>query len=203
MMTANNALSLVRARTKRHISVVMSDLDALTIALTCATMERDALLELSHDRIVATEATRSADQLQLTSDEFKALFCASTAESAKSTVATRRDLAALQAAAAALQLQDNMAETKALHEAIAGALRTTLREPAQKAVWSTARARRLAVLTLLREDDADALACLRHVLGEVVGSDLRRWEDLREEQRAVGLDLMLVSETLAAVAGTV
>lgn len=202
-MNATGAVARVRERTKHHISVVMNDMDALTIALTCATMERDALLELSHDRMVATDASRSAGRLQLTCDEFNELFCAPTSASARSALATRRDLAAQQAAAAALQLQDAMVETKALHAAIADALRTTLAEPAQKAVWSTARARRLVVLTLLREDDADALACLRHILGEVVGSDLRRWEDLREEQRVEGLDLMLVSETLAAVAGTV
>jgi len=202
-MNAPGALARVRERTKHHIPVVMNDGDALTIALTCAAMERDALLELSHDRIVATEASRSAGRLQLTCDEFNELFCSPTGASAKSTFATRRDIVAVQAAAAALQLQDDLAETKALHAHIADALRTTLAEPAQKAIWSTARARRLIVLTLLREDDADALACLRHILGEVVGSDLRRWEDLREEQRAQGLDLMLVSETLAAVAGTV
>lgn len=202
-MNATGALARVRERTKHHISVMMSDTDALTIALTCATMERDALLELSHDRIVATEASRSAGRLQLTCDEFNELFCSPTSASVKSTLATRRDLATVQAAAAALQLQDDLVETKALHAAIADALRTTLAEPAQKAVWSKARARRLIVLTLLREDDADALACLRYILGEVVGSDLRRWEDLREEQRVQGLDLMLVSETLAAVAGTV
>lgn len=202
-MNATGALARVRERTKHHISVMMSDTDALTIALTCATMERDALLELSHDRIVATEASRSAGRLQLTCDEFNELFCSPTSASVKSTLATRRDLATVQAAAAALQLQDDLVETKALHAAIADALRTTLAESAQKAVWSKARARRLIVLTLLREDDADALACLRYILGEVVGSDLRRWEDLREEQRVEGLDLMLVSETLAAVAGTV
>ena len=202
-MNATGALTRVRERTKQHIPVVMSDTDALTIALTCSTMERDALLELSHDRIVATEASRSANRLQLTCDEFDALLCSSTGASANSNLATRRDIASMQAAAAALQLQDNLVETKALHAAIADALRTTLAEPAQKAIWSTARARRLVVLTLLREDDADALACLRHILGEVVGSDLRRWEDLREEQRVQGLDLMLVSETLAAVAGSV
>lgn len=200
-MNATGALARVRERTKQHISVMMSDTDALTIALTCATMERDALLELSHDRIVATEASRSAGLLQLTCDEFNELFCSPKGPSTKPGLTTRRDIATLQAAATALQLQDDMVETKALHAAIADALRTTLAEPAQKAVWSTARARRLVVLTLLREDDADALTCLRHVLGEVVGSDLRRWEDLREEQREQGLDLMLVSETLAALAG--
>ena len=40
-------------------------------------------------------------------------------------------------------------------------------------------------------------------LGEVVGSDLRRWEDQREGLRDEGLDLMHVSETLAAVAASV
>jgi hypothetical protein len=202
-MNATGALTLVRERTKRYIPVVMGDVDALTIALTCATMERDSLLELSHDKIVSTEALRFADQLKMTCDEFNELFCSPTTATTKPLVGTRRGIASLQATTAALQLQDNLVETKELHATIEAALCTTLSESSQKASWSTPRVRRLAVLTLLREDDADALACLRHVLGEVVGSDLRRWEDLREQQRVSGLDLMLVSETLATIANTV
>jgi hypothetical protein len=204
-MTAANALALVRERTRRHISVVMSDVDALGIALACATMECGALLELSHDRLVASEAERNANRLKLTCDEFRALFCGApgTAATAKSGIVTRRDLAALQAAADALKVQDDLPETQAMHASIASALQTTLAESAQKATWQTPRGRRLVMLSVLREDDADALACLRHVLGEVVGSDLRRWDDEREALRDSGLDLMHVSETLAAVAASV
>lgn len=204
-MTAANALALVRERTRRHISVVMSDVDALGIALACATMERGALLELSHDRLVATEAERNADRLKLTCDEFRALFCGApgAVTTAKPGIVTRRDLAALQSAAEALKVQDELPETQEMHASIASALQTTLAEPAQKATWETPRGRRLVMLGVLREDDADALACLRHVLGEVVGSDLRRWEDQREALRDNGLDLMHVSETLSAVAASV
>lgn len=204
-MTAANALGLVRERTRSYIPVVLSDVDALGIALTCATMERGALLELSHDRIVATEAMRHADRLKLTCAEFHALFCGAPGATAttKPGIVTRRDLAALQAAAEALKVQDELPETQEMHASIASALQTTLTEPTQKATWETERGRRLVLLGLLREDDADALTCLRHVLGEVVGSDLRRWEDEREALRDSGLDLMHVSETLAAVAAIV
>ena len=204
-MTAANALALVRERTRRYISVVMSDVDALGIALACATMEHGPLLELSHDRLVATDATRNADRLKLTCDEFHALFCGApgAAATATSGIVTRRDLAALQAAVEALKTQDELPETQEMHAAIESALQTTLAEPAQKAAWQTPRGRRLVMLSVLREDDADALTCLRHVLGEVVGSDLRRWEDEREALRDSGLDLMHVSETLTALAASV
>lgn len=182
----------------------MSDIDALGIALTCTMMEHGSLLELSHDRLVATEATRHAERLKLTCDEFHVLFCGPpSAAISKPVTATRRDLAALQSAVEALKVQDEMPETQLMHASIASALRTTLTEPAQKAAWETPRGRRLAGLCLQREDDADALTCLRHVLGEVVGSDLRRWDDEREALRNSGLDLMHVSETLAAVAASV
>ena len=106
----------------------------------------------------------------------------------------------MQAAAQALQIQDELPETKALHASIAAALLTTLLEPAQKKAWTMPRTRRLVVLALLRHKEEDALICLHNVLGEVVNSDLRRWEDLREELLDESLDLMHISETLAAVA---
>tara|TARA_Y100000389_G_scaffold143232_1_gene141427 strand:- start:3188 stop:3811 length:624 start_codon:yes stop_codon:yes gene_type:complete len=200
-ITAATALPLVRDRARRFVSIALNDTDALMVALSCATMEHASLLELAHDRTVSSEASQNATRLQLPSAEFGALFCGPPA--AKPLVLPhRRDRASLQAAAQALQLQDAQPETQALHASIASALQTTLDEAAQKAAWGEARTRRLAALALMRENDADSLDCLRAVLGEVVRSDLRRWEDLREEQRANGLDLMLVSELISAVANS-
>ena len=199
-ITAANALPLVRDRARRFISIALNDADALTVALSCATMEHASLLELAHDRSVSSEASRNATRLQLPSAEFRALFCGPPAT--KPLVPNRRDHASLQAAAQALQRQDAQPETQALHASIAIALQTTLRETAQQALWRDPRTRRLTALALTREDDADSLDCLRAVLGEVVRSDLRRWEDLREEQRTSGLDLMLVSELISAVANS-
>jgi hypothetical protein len=199
-ITAATALPLVRDRARRFVSIALNDTDALTVALSCATMERASLLELAHDRTVSSEASQNAARLQLPSAEFSALFCGPPA--AKPLVPSRRDHASLQAAAQALQLQDAQPETQALHASIATALQTTLHEAAQQAAWREPRTRRLAALALVRENDADSLDCLRAALGEVVLSDLRRWEDLREEQRTNGLDLMLVSELISAVANS-
>ena len=198
--TAAGVLPLVRERARQFVAVALSDTDALSVALSCATMESQSLLELAHDRAVSGEAARNASKLQLPCAEFQALFCVP--PTAKPVVQGRRDHVALQAAAQALQLQDAQPETQALHASIATALQTTLRESAQQARWRDPRSRRLATLALLREDDADSLTCLRAVLGEIVGSDLRRWEDLREQQRDEGLDLMLVSELITAVANS-
>ena len=87
------ALAMVRERMQRFVSIVLSDADSLNIALTCATMEREALLELSHGRIVSSEATRNADRLMLTCDEFRALFCN---PGVKAISNTRRDIGTLQ-----------------------------------------------------------------------------------------------------------
>ena len=200
-IAAPSAMARVRDRTRRFVSVVLSDSDAVIIALTCGTMECGALLELSHDRIVSSEATQTADRLKLQCDEFAALFCGTVAPNTR--LSNRRDLASVQAAAAALQVQDDLPEAKRLHAAIAVALHTTLSEESQGAAWQSPRVRRLASLALLREDAQDSLVCLHSILGEVVGSDLRRWDDLREDIKDDGVDLMLLSETISSVAAGV
>ena len=129
--TAAGVLRLVRDRARRFVAVALSDTDALSVALSCATMESQSLLELAHDRAVSGEAARNATKLQLPCDEFRALFCVP--PTAKPVVQGRRDHVALQAAAQALQLQDAQPETQALHASIATALQTTLRESAQQA----------------------------------------------------------------------
>lgn len=186
-------IARIQDATKRLISVNLQQRDALILALTCATMETQALLELSHDRIVCLEATKNAGALQLKCVAFRALFCDASA------TRVRRDLAAINKATQALLLHDELPEAAELNDAIAQALRITLQEPQQKTAWEKPNLRRLAMLALLRKDDGDSIECLQYVLGEIVGSDFRRWNDLREQLRDDGIDLILVSETISEV----
>ena len=199
-ITAVSAMQRVRDRTARFISVTINDTDALMIALTCATMEHGELLELSHDRIISVEASKNAEKLKLPSEEFGALFCN---RSAPISLPNRRDLASIQAAAQCLQIQDDLPEAKLLHLGISNALSTTFTESVQADAWKAPRVRRLSSLALMRQNEEESLACLGLVVGEVVGSDLRRWEDLREDLLVNGVDLMLVSETIASVARSI
>tara|TARA_B100000768_G_C11192130_1_gene337825 strand:- start:234 stop:842 length:609 start_codon:yes stop_codon:yes gene_type:complete len=186
-------IARIQDATKRLISVNLQQRDSLILALTCATMETQALLELSHDRIVCLEATKNAGALQLKCVAFRVLFCDASA------TRVRRDLAAINKATQALLLHDELPEAAELNDAIAQALRMTLQEPQQKTAWEKPNLRRLAMLALLRKDDGDSIECLQYVLGEIVGSDLRRWNDLREQLRDDGIDLILVSETISEV----
>ncbi len=197
-------LTAVRARTRELISVTLSDADALAIACMCASLESEALLELAHDRVVRSEALHHAHRLALSPVEFAALFVpdAATAASAAATRGARRDLASMQAAAHSLKLHDELPESLELREAIEQALRCTLAEPAQRAAWEVPRTRQLVMLAAQRRSDDDALCCLVSTIGEVVASDLRRWDDLRDRIANDGVDLMHVSSLIATLAST-
>ena len=71
---AAQALSAIRGRVGQHISVPVSDAEALKIAFICATVESDALLDLSHSRVVQNEANTNRRALALTASEFAALL---------------------------------------------------------------------------------------------------------------------------------
>ena len=67
-------LGAVRERVRRHISVPASDAEALKICFLCATVESDALLELSHSRVVRAEASAHTHALAVSADEMDALL---------------------------------------------------------------------------------------------------------------------------------
>jgi len=68
------AVTAVRERVSRLISTPVSDAEALKICFTCATVECEALLELSHSRVVRTEASTHARLLAITPQEFDLLL---------------------------------------------------------------------------------------------------------------------------------
>ena len=184
---AAQALSAIRGRVGQHISVPVSDAEALKISFICATVESDALLDLSHSRVVQNEANTNRRVLALTASEFAALLGDGSLTPARMINLTN-----------ALAEEERDPERTEQNAAIKGALQLTLGEKAQRTLWnSNPRVRACATLAILREQDH--VECLNHALGEVLASDLRRVDDLRCETQDVGIDIMSVAALISAV----
>jgi len=185
--TAAAALAAVRERVARHISVPVSDTEALKICFTCATVESDALLELSHSRVVRAEANAHDATLAVTPQEAKVLLSDDGLSNARR-FALSTELAADEADP---ERQRQLDEIKK-------ALKLTLQEQRQRELWeSSPRVRARVALAVLRKDGH--IACLQHALGEVLGSDLRLVEDLRCTTEDVGIDIMNVAALISTV----
>lgn len=180
-------LGTVRDRVRRFISVPSSDAEALKICFLCATVESDALLELSHSRVVRSEALTHCDVLAITSDEFNVLLGDNALSQAR-----KYNLASV-------LLEEGLdLDRKQHHEAIETALKLTLQENTQRDLWDTSprvRARvDLAVMRKLHHVD-----CIQQALGEVLRSDLPRVDDLRAETEIRGIDLMNVAALISTL----
>ncbi len=184
---ANQALSAIRGRVSKHISVPVNDAEALKLSFICATVESDALLDLSHSRVVQAEANASRCALALSTEEFAALLCDGSLTQARLSNLT-----------AALAEEERDLERREQNASIESALELTLKEKTQRAMWdANPRVRAYAALAVLREEGH--VECLHHALGEVLGSDLRRVDDLRSRTQDVGIDIMSVAALISAV----
>jgi hypothetical protein len=184
---ATAVINAVRERVRRHISVPVSDAEALKICFLCSTVESDALLELSHARVVRAEACAHCDALALSHDEFDAVFDEeSLSQSRRFSLTT------------ALAEDESDPERQRQRAAIEAALKLTLAEKQQRDLWeSSPRVRTRVTLATLRKDDH--VRCVKHALGEVLGSDLRRIDDLRCSTEEVGIDIMSVAALITTV----
>jgi hypothetical protein len=184
---ATAVVNAVRERVRRHISVPASDAEALKICFLCATVESDALLELSHARVVRAEARMHSNALAITPDEFDALLDDDALNQSRKFNLT-----------AALTEDENDAERQRQRAGIEAALRLTLAEKQQRDLWeSSPRVRTRVTLATLRKDAH--VRCMQHALGEVLGSDLRRIDDLRYDTEQVGIDIMSVAALITTV----
>ena len=184
---ATPVITGVRERVRRFISVPVSDAEALKISFLCATVESDALLELSHARVVRSDARTHCSTLALTADEFDVLLDDDALSQARKCSLTT-----------ALVEDENDTERQRQRAAIEAALKLTLAETQQRALWeSSPRVRTRVTLATLRKEKH--VECMRHALGEVLGSDLRRIDDLRCDTEEVGIDIMSVSALIDAV----
>lgn len=188
-------LQSVRERTRQHVAVTLSDVDALTIAITAGMVEAAALLEYSQERTVRTDAIVAASRLALTDTEFVALF-------------GTPDPAALRVRSSTGEHQRRFAAYEALPEAkelqlrLESALATTLLEGAQRAAWRASPVIRVATqVALCRATDASA--CVSSVVGGMVLADTRRLDDLKNSVEDAGLDIMVVTQAVSALASSV
>ena len=180
-------VNAVRARVEQFISVSASPADALKICFLCSTVESDALLEFSHKRVVSAEARTHGRHLALTPEEFDALL-----EDGALNPTRELNLAA------ALAEGENDAARLRQREAIETALRLTLAEERQRALWeSSPRTRTRVTLATLRQEGH--VGCMQHALGNVLQSDLPRIEDLRHDTENSGIDIISVDALITTV----
>ena len=180
-----------RERARAHVSVALSDVDALTIALAAATVEAEALLEYACEGNVRADALRSRAALRMGDDDFVALFGAHHGQHHHQSHAT-------------IVAHEATPEAKDTRTMLEAAMGTTLRETAQRAQWSRSSLTRVAAsAALLRAAPFDAQACLSAVVDGVVQTDLRGVEDLKTRIEDEGIDVMSVSHALRALARSV
>jgi len=190
MLTPVEVLGNVRIRTKTHISVRLNDSLALSAALANASLESRNLVEYAFSGQIRTEVTQSRSELQLSGSEFASLFGARD---------DGRAAAACSLPSRRVALLDESVEGKGFRTQLEAALSCTLCEKAQSTTWGRYPAVRLAAIAaLLRADDSQA--ALEAVLGSFVITDARRVDDLKTTLEDRGLDLIFVSEVIAALA---
>lgn len=186
-------LTGVRERSRRHLSIALPDLDALTIALAAGSADSVALLEYMQDGPARAEAVAAAAQLALTDEEFVILFGQSMEARARATST---------AACQRVVVHEGRPEARAARRQMEAALLTTLQEGVQGAAWKSSPVTRIAAQVALCRS-TDATACLSAVVGGMVPTDSRRVDDLKTATEDAGLDVMVVSEALRALASVI
>ena len=181
----------VRDRTREHVSVALNDLDALTISLAAGSVDAEALLEFMSDGAVRSDSIAAIGSLALSDLCFTQLYARSSAGSG--------DALGLHA-----RIVEHEASTEAqqLRVMLEEALVTTLKEDVQGKLWRQSPTTRIAAsVALFRTTDAQA--CLSAVVGGMVPTDARRVDDLKTRIEDGGVDVMVVSQALRALAAAV
>ena len=191
-MLSNEVLAVVgsvRDRTREHVSVALPDLDALTIALAAGSVDAQELIEYMHEGGVRTDAMANVSNLALNDYDFATLYGRSSASDPL-------------AVHARILEHETSTEARALRTQLEDALVTTLKEDAQGKLWRQSPTTRIAAsVALFRTTDAQA--CLSAVVGGMVSTDARRVDDLKTRIEDSGVDVMVVSQALRALAATV
>ena len=191
-MLSNEVLAVVgsvRDRTREHVSVALPDLDALTIALAAGSVDAQELVEYMHEGGVRTDAMANVSNLALNDYDFATLYGRSSAADPL-------------AVHARILEHEASTEARALRMQLEDALVTTLKEDTQGKLWRQSPTTRIAAsVALFRTTDAQA--CLSAVVGGMVSTDARRVDDLKTRIEDGGVDVMVVSQALRALAATV
>ena len=188
-------VSGVRDRTRQHVSIALSDLDSVTIALASGSVDATSLIEYMHDGVVQCDALAAARDLALCDADFVSLYTRSTTVDGAGGCyphPTHPRVAEHEACAEARELR------KLLEEALV----TTLKEEAQGKLWrSSATTRVAASIALFRTSDAQG--CLSAVIGGMVPTDARRVDDLKTRIEDHGVDVMMLCQAMPALAAAV
>lgn len=183
----SEVLSSVRERVKRCISVPIPDAEALKICFACSIVESDALMELSHSRVVRAETRERCNHLSLSPKEFSVLLSDDMLSPLRKHNLNN-----------ALSTEEVEGERQRQNAAIERCLKLTLKEKAQRELWdSNPRVRARVCLSVLRK--TDHVACIEDSIGQLLRSDLRLVEDLRYQTDIDGIDIMSVSSLVSIV----
>ena len=192
---APTVVSGVRDRTRQHLSIALSDLDSVTIALASGSVDATALIEYMHDGVVQSDALTAATELALSDADFVSLYTRSASMDGAAGYPhhpTHPRVAEHEACTEARDLR------KLLEEALV----TTLKEEAQGRLWrSSATTRVAASIALFRTSDAQA--CLSAIVGGMVPTDARRVDDLKTRIEDNGVDVMMLCQAMRALSAAV
>ena len=186
-------ISSVRDRTRQHVSIALSDLDSLTIALAAGSVEAASLVEYMHDGAVRSDVLSAMSELALSDADFVTLYGRNGPHAGYvETAGTNHPRIAE---------HESCPEAKEMRMLLEDALLTTLKEEVQGKLWkSSAIARLAASVALCRTTDAQG--CLSSIVGGMVPTDARRVDDLKTRIEDVGIDVMLASQALRALASS-
>lgn len=192
---APTVVSGVRDRTRHHLSIALSDLDSVTIALASGSVDATALIEYMHDGVVQSDALAAAADLALSDADFVSLYARGASGDGAAGCyphTTHPRVAEYEACA----------EARDLRKLLEDALVTTLKEDAQGKLWrSSATTRVAASIALFRTSDAQA--CLSAIVGGMVPTDARRVDDLKTRIEDSGVDVMVLCQAMRALAAAV
>jgi hypothetical protein len=190
----NSVLQGVRDRTRHHLSITLSDLDSMTIALASGSVDATALVEYLHDGVVQYDALAAMMDLALSDVDFTSLYARSGPNADGTTTHAPHN--------ARIAEHEACAEARDLRKLLEDALVTTLKEDAQGKLWrSSATTRVAASIALFRTSDAQG--CLSAVIGGMVPTDARRIDDLKTCIEDNGVDVMMLCQAMRALAAVV
>jgi len=192
---APTVISGVRDRTRLHLSIALSDLDSVTIALASGSVDATSLIEYMHDGVVQSDALTAATELALSDADFVSLYTRSaTVDGAGGCYPHPTHARVVE--------HEACAEARELRKLLEEALVTTLKEEAQGKLWrSSATTRVAASIALFRTSDAQA--CLSAIVGGMVPTDARRVDDLKTRIEDHGVDVMMLCQAMRALAAAV
>ena len=189
-------VSGVRERTRQHLSIALSDLDSVTIALASGSVDATALIEYMHDGVVQLDALTAATELALSDADFVSLYTRSASVDGAAGCYPHHPTHPR------VSEHEACAEARDLRKLLEEALVTTLKEEAQGKLWrSSATTRVAASIALFRTSDAQA--CLSAIVGGMVPTDARRVDDLKTRIEDNGVDVMMLCQAMRALSAAV